>query len=80
MKTIQIRIILVYSGAQALAQVRAANASCATFFYLNSLVDFTALKLHQQPAAGLAARGRKPRRKRYSLAENGISDIRRIYS
>ena len=32
----------------ALSQVRAANASCATFFYLNSEIDFTPLQLHQE--------------------------------
>ena len=33
---------------QALSQVKAANASCATFFYLNSQIDFPALRLHDQ--------------------------------
>ena len=32
----------------ALSLVKAANASCATFFYLNSLVDFGSLALHQE--------------------------------
>jgi hypothetical protein len=32
----------------ALAQVKAANASCATFFYLNSQIDFAELDLHTQ--------------------------------
>ena len=31
----------------ALSQVKAANASCATFFYLNSQIDFPGLQLHQ---------------------------------
>ena len=32
----------------ALSQVKAANASCATFFYLNSQIDFPELQLHEQ--------------------------------
>ena len=32
----------------ALSQVKAANASCATFFYLNSQIDFPGLQLHQE--------------------------------
>ena len=32
----------------ALSQVKAANASCLTFFYLNSQIDFPGLELHQQ--------------------------------
>ena len=32
----------------ALSLVRAANASCATFFYLNSLIDFSPLELHSE--------------------------------
>ena len=35
----------------ALSQVKAANASCKTFFYLNSLIDFPGLQLHKQFAA-----------------------------
>lgn len=33
---------------RALSQVKAANASCATFFYLNSQIDFAELELHTQ--------------------------------
>ena len=32
----------------ALSQVKAANASCTTFFYLNSQIDFPELQLHEQ--------------------------------
>eukprot|EP01052_Picozoa_sp_SAG31_P019015 SAG31_NODE_1370_length_8610_cov_2.897192_2_plen_282_part_00 len=32
----------------ALSQVKAANASCATFFYINSQIDFPELQLHQK--------------------------------
>ena len=32
----------------ALSLVKAANASCATFFYLNSLIDFSTLALHDE--------------------------------
>lgn len=32
----------------ALSMVKTANASCATFFYLNSLIDFASLALHDQ--------------------------------
>lgn len=32
----------------ALSLVKAANASCATFFYLNSLIDFSTLSLHDE--------------------------------
>ena len=35
----------------ALALVKAANASCATFFYLNSLIDFAPLQLHREMVA-----------------------------
>jgi hypothetical protein len=37
------------------SQVKAANASCATFFYLNSQIDFPELQLHDQFAANGAA-------------------------
>jgi hypothetical protein len=32
----------------ALSMVKATNASCATFFYLNSLIDFSSLALHDK--------------------------------
>ena len=35
-------------GTRALSQVKAANDSCSTFFYLNSQIDFAGLQLHDQ--------------------------------
>ena len=62
----------------ALSQVKAANASCATFFYLNSQIDFPELQLHEQ----FVANGRStlpllllPQRRAYRSGRSGGREL-----